>query len=132
EYADGFRAVIIDDVWTGPAHEGCPGDIRIEYRIEGTDGLAIGEIGWCQDPYTSPSSLRHAAKGDEAFVTAQLEGSWFPDAFGGTMGDLLTALRDGTSPMLNGRDNLLTIALVEAAVKSSQENRRVRIDEISA
>ncbi len=132
EYADGFRAVIIDDVWTGPAQEGCPGDIRIEYRIEGTDGLAIGEIGWCQDPYTSPSSLRHAAKGDEAFVTAQLEGSWFPDAFGGTMGDLLTALRDGTSPMLNGRDNLHTIALVEAAVKSSQENRRVRIDEITA
>ncbi|MCP5070679.1 MAG: Gfo/Idh/MocA family oxidoreductase, partial [bacterium] len=72
EYADGFRAVIIDDVWTGPAHEGCPGDIRIEYRIEGSDGLAIGEIGWCQDPYTRPSSLRHAAKGDEAFITAQL------------------------------------------------------------
>jgi len=42
------------------------------------------------------------------------------------MGDLLTALRDGTSPILNGRDNLHTIALVEAAVKSSQENRRSR------
>ena len=131
EYADGFRAVIIDDVWTGPAREGCPSDLRIEYRIEGTDGLAIGEIGWCQDPYTSPSRLRHAAKGEDAFVTAELEGSWFPDAFGGTMLDLLTALRDGTNPMLNGRDNLQTMALVEAAVRSSQQQRRVRIEEIT-
>ena len=131
EYANGFRAVVIDDVWTGPSQEGCPGDIRIEYRIEGTDGLAIGDIGWCQDPYTSPSSLRHAAKGDEEFVNAELEGSWFPDAFKGTMLDLLTALTEGKAPMLNGRDNLKTIALVEAAVISSQEQRRVKISEIT-
>ncbi len=130
EYGNGFRAVVIDDVWTGPAQEGCPGDIRIEYRIEGTDGLAIGDIGWCKDPYTSPSSLRHAAKGDEGFTTAQLGGSWFPDAFKGTMLDLLTALQEGKSPMLNGRDNLKTIALVDAAVRSSQEQRRVRLDSI--
>ena len=130
EYGNGFRAVVIDDVWTGPAQEGCPGDIRIEYRIEGTDGLAIGDIGWCKDPYTSPSSLRHAAKGDEGFTTAQLDGSWFPDAFKGTMLDLLTALQEGKSPMLNGRDNLKTIALVDAAVRSSREQRRVRLDSI--
>lgn len=130
EFADGFRATIIDDVWTGPAHEGCPGDIRIEYRIEGTNGLAIGDIGWCQDPYTSPSSLRHAAKGDQNFTQADLEGSWFPDAFGGTMHDLLNALQTEGLPMLNGRDNLKTIALVEAAVISSKENRRVLLDEI--
>jgi len=130
EYADGFRAVVIDDVWTGPAHEGCPGDVRIEYRIEGTRGLAVGEIGWCQDPYTSPSSLRYAAIGDEDFVTAELDGSWFPDAFKGTMLDLLTALDEGKAPMLNGRDNLNTIALVDAAVKSSREQTRVRLDSI--
>lgn len=131
EYANGFRAVVIDDVWTGPAHEGCPSDIRIEYRLEGTDGLAIGEIGWCQDPYTSPSTLRHAAKGDEDFSIADLEGSWFPDAFKGTMLDLLTALSEGGTPMLNARGNLKTIALVEAAVKSSESQRRVRLDEIT-
>ena len=130
EYANGFRAVVIDDVWTGPAQEGCPGDIRIEYRIEGTDGLAIGDIGWCQDPYTSPSSLRHAAKGDEGFTTAQLDGSWFPDAFKGTMLDLLTALQEDSPPMLNGRDNLKTIALVDAAVRSSREQCRVRLTSI--
>ena len=130
EYANGFRAVVIDDVWTGPAKEGCPGDIRIEYRIEGTDGLAIGRIGWCLDPYTSPSTLKHATKGDEKFSDATLAGSWFPDAFGGTMLDLLTALRDEKIPLLNGRDNLKTVALVEAAFRSSKEKRRVCLTEI--
>ncbi|MFT6861955.1 MAG: putative dehydrogenase [Akkermansiaceae bacterium] len=130
EYSDGFRAVIIDDVWTGPAHEGCPSDIDIVFRIEGSEGLAIGNIGWCQDPYTTPSTLRHAAIGDEAFIQSDLHGSWFPDAFGGTMTDLLTALRENRPPTLNGRDNLKTIALMEAAVISSQEKRRVLLDEI--
>ncbi|MFT6180262.1 MAG: putative dehydrogenase [Akkermansiaceae bacterium] len=130
EYSSGVRAVIIDDVWTGPAREGCPGDIRIEYRIEGLDGLAIGEIGWCQDPYTSPSKLRYASKGDPDFIAPDLPGSWFPDAFGGTMGELLGALRDGREPTISGRDNLHTMALLEAAVLSSKERRPVALAEI--
>ena len=132
EYADGFRAVIIDDVWTGPAREGCPGDFRIEFRIEGSDGLAIGEIGWCQDPYTTPSSLRSATKGDSDFTFAELAGSWFPDAFGGTMNDLLAAVSTGARPLLNGRDNLNTIALVEAAILSATQHRRVFLSEITS
>lgn len=130
EYGDGLRATIIDDVWTGPAHEGCPSDINIEFRIEGTKGLAIGNIGWCQDPYTSPSTLRHAAIGDPEFIVSDLRGSWFPDAFGGTMLELLNALQYGNQPTLGGRENLKTIALVEAAVISSTEKRRVLLDEI--
>lgn len=127
EYANGFRAVIIDDVWTGPAREGCPGDIRIEWRIEGLDGLAIGDIGWCRDPYTTPSTLRYARKGDPAFIQPPLEGSWFPDAFAGTMGELLAALETGTPPSINGRDNLRTIALVDAALASAAEHRPVHL-----
>ncbi|MDA7888910.1 Gfo/Idh/MocA family oxidoreductase, partial [Akkermansiaceae bacterium] len=130
EYANGFRAVVIDDVWTGPAREGCPEALKIEYRLEGLDGLAIGELGWCQDPYTTPSSLKYASKGDEGFTAPGLEGSWFPDAFKGPMLDLLTSLRTGELPLLNGRDNLKTIALVEAAVISSREQRRVKISEV--
>ena len=52
EYAGGLRAIAIDDTWTGPGREGAPADIGIEWRIEGLDGLAKGNIGWCQDPYT--------------------------------------------------------------------------------
>ena len=130
EYANGLRAVIIDDVWTGPAQEGCPGDVRIEWRVEGMDGLAIGDIGWCKDPYTSPSSIRHASKGDDEFARPALEGSWFPDAFGGTMGDVVTALETGEPCALSARDNLGTLALIEAAQLSVREHRAVSLSEI--
>ena len=129
EYADGMRAVIIDDVWTGPAQEGCPGDIRIEWRVEGLDGLAIGDIGWCKDPYTSPSRLRHAAKGDDDFTHPALQGSWFPDAFAGTMGDVFDSLETDTICALSGRDNLHTLALIEAAQMSAREHRAVSLSE---
>ena len=67
EYSNGLRCVSIDDTWTGPAKEGCPAEIGIQWRIEGLNGLAIGELGWCKDPYTSASTLRYAAKGDRQF-----------------------------------------------------------------
>lgn len=130
EYQSGLRVVIVDDVWTGPAREGCPGDIRIEYRVEGLDGLAIGGIGWCQDPYTTPSTLRWARKGDDDFQDAELEGSWFPDAFGGTMAELLDAVDRGREPDFSGRDNLHTLALIDAAERSRQEKRAVALDEV--
>jgi predicted dehydrogenase len=130
EYANGMRAVIIDDVWTGPAKEGAPADIRIEWRIEGFDGLAIGGIGWCKDPYTSPSAMRYGRKGDAAMQVAALDGSWFPDAFAGTMGDVLQALDSGGDCALSGEDNLKTLALIEAAERSVREKRSVALAEI--
>lgn len=130
EYASGLRCVGIDDTWTGPAKEGCPGDLRIQWRIEGTDGLAIGDIGWCQDPYTTPSTVRWATKGDTAFHEPRWAESWFPDAFTGTMAQLLVALETGTEPEISGRDNLNTMALVEAAYRSVELRRSVAPTEI--
>ena len=131
EYADTNRCVGIDDIWTGPAREGCPGDIGIRYRVEGTDGLALGDIGWCKDPYTSPSSLRYARKGDKDFINAPLQGTWFPDAFGRTMAQLLIAIEQRAEPAISGRDNLLTMALVDAAYLSAAEHRVVDLTEIT-
>ena len=131
EYDDGLRCVVIDDVWTGPAREGCPADIRIQWRIEGLDGLAIGEIGWCQDPYTSPSTMRHARKGDTSFHTLETSSSWFPDAFASTMAQLLIALETNRPPAISARDNLRTMALVEAAQLSATQHRAVSPSEIT-
>ena len=125
EYANGLRCVVIDDPWTGPAKEGCPGDIGIKWRIEGLNGLALGDIGWCQNPYTTPSTIRYAAKGDAAFHEPRWPESWFPDAFAGTMGQLLIALETGREPAISGRDNLQTMALVDAAYLSAAEHRLV-------
>ncbi len=131
EYEGGLRGVIIDDVWTGPAREGCPGDLRIQWRIEGLDGLALGDLGWCKEPYTTPSTLRFARKGDTGFQDVAPAASWFPDAFAATMGQLLIALETGCPPVLSGRDNLRTIALVAAAVRSSAEHRAVTMTGIA-
>jgi predicted dehydrogenase len=131
EYKNGLRIIAIDDTWTGPAREGAPADIGIQWRIEGLDGLAIGDIGWCQDPYTTPSSIRYATKGDEKFHTPRWEESWFPDAFIGTMAQLLIALETGEQPAIDGRDNLDTMALVEAAYLSAEEHRAVSLNEIT-
>lgn len=123
EYANGLRCVVIDDVWTGPSREGCPGDTRIEWRIEGTEGIAIGDIGWCKDPFTTPSTMRYARKADADFSRFHPQASWFPDAFGGTMAQLLVALETRQPPALTARDNLKSIALVEAAALSAAEHR---------
>ena len=132
EYANGLRCVGIDDTWTGPAKEGCPSDVRIQWRIEGLDGLAIGDIGWCQNPYTTPSTMRYACKGDAQFHEPRWTESWFPDAFIGTMAQLLVALEQGTEPAIGGRDNLKTMALVEAAYRSVAERRSVAVTEITS
>jgi predicted dehydrogenase len=132
EYANGLRCVCLDDVWSGPAKEGCPADNYIRFRMEGADGLAIGDIGWCKNPYTTPSTLQYARKGDAEFQRPVWTESWFPDAFAGTMADLLIAIEKGTEPMLRARDNLRTMALVDAGYLSAQEHRAVSIDEITA
>jgi predicted dehydrogenase len=125
EYNHALRCVAIDDTWTGPAREGCPADLRIQWRIEGTNGLAIGDLGWCKDPYTTPSTLRYASIGDRDFHRPVWDESWFPDAFIGPMAELLVALETGTVPALNGRDNLNTMALVDAAYASAGNGRAI-------
>jgi predicted dehydrogenase len=131
EYANGLRCIGIDDTWTGPAREGAPADIRIEWRIEGLNGLVIGDLGWCQDPYTTPSSIRYAARGDKDFHRPVWKESWFPDAFIGTMAQLLIALETGAEPAISGRDNLRTMALVDAGYRSAAEHRAVALSEIT-
>jgi predicted dehydrogenase len=132
EYVSGLRCVGMDDTWTGPAKEGCPADIFIRWRIEGLNGLAIGDIGWCKDPYTSPSTIRYAAKGQQHFEAPVWTESWFPDAFAGTMAQLLVALETDTEPAISGRDNLKTMTLVEAGYRSAKEKRSVSLAELAA
>jgi hypothetical protein len=130
EYKNGLRCVGIDDTWTGPAKEDCPGDIYIKWRIEGLNGLAIGDIGWCKEPYTTPSTIRYASKGQKHFEAPVWSESWFPDAFIGPMAQLLIALEDEVEPAISGMDNLKTMALVDAAYASASRSRLTSAQEI--
>lgn len=114
EWASGLRASAWDDVWAGPVKEGAAGDTHVHWRIEGTDGLAIGDIGWPKYPTRTPSTISYSTRTSGGWVQPEPNAVWFPDAFAGPMGELLTALEDRREPMLSGQDNLGTLALCEA------------------
>jgi predicted dehydrogenase len=131
EYANGFRATSWDDVWAGPAREGGAPDLYIKWRVEGTDGLARGTIGWPEFPNSVPSTIDFTTKREPGvWFSPRWKEVWFPDAFQGTMGMLLDAVARGVEPAVGAKDNLHTMALIEACYKSLDDHRPVRIDEI--
>jgi len=131
EYPNGLRAAAWDDVWTGPAREGAADDIYIKWRVEGTAGMARGTIGWPGYPARVPSTIDFTTlQQPGCWISPRWPQVWFPDAFEGTMGELLSSLAEGRESVISGRDNLNTIALVEACYRSLAEHRPVRPAEI--
>jgi predicted dehydrogenase len=131
EYADGLRATAWDDVWVGPDGTTDRGD-AVRWRVEGTEGIACGTIGWPGFPERVPSTID---------VTSQRYGggwhrprwphTYFPDAFAGPMLSLMRAIEEGGPvPDVDGRDNLGTMALVEACYRSLEGHRAVWIEDV--
>lgn len=130
EYDNGCRASSWDDVWTGPAREGAEGNIGIRWRVEGTEGLAHGTIGWPSYPARTPSTLDFSTTQQPGYwLQPRWSEVWFPDAFAGTMAQLLCALEDHAEPEISGRDNLETIALCEAVYTAAKEHRVTTVKE---
>jgi predicted dehydrogenase len=131
EYANGVRASSWDDVWAGPALEGAEADTYIRWRVEGTEGMARGTIGWPSYPARTPSTMDFTTAHRPGYwLQPRWKEAWFPDAFAGPMGELLLALEQGREPAIGGKDNLKTMALVDACYRSAKEHRAVAIDEI--
>lgn len=122
-YEDGFVASSLDDGvnWST--------DFGITYRIQGTQGVLLGEIGW---PRLTYSTLKVQRRGEETWTEPKFSRMWFPDAFSATMGELMCAVEEGREPSNSGRDNLGTMRAVMAAYRSIDEKREVRLEEISA
>ncbi|MBI2195172.1 MAG: Gfo/Idh/MocA family oxidoreductase [Planctomycetes bacterium] len=132
EYEGGLRAASWDDVWAGPAREGAEADIGIRWRVEGLDGMARGTIGWPDYPHPTPSTLDFTTRHRPGYwLQPRWKEVWFPDAFVGTMAQLLCALEEGREPEISGRDNLNTMALVEACYVSAREHRAVPLSEVT-
>ena len=132
EYADGARASGCDDVWAGPAREGAGAEFAVRWRVEGTEGLAIGTIGWPGWPRRVASTIDYSTIADQGtWHRPRWTEAWFPDAFAGTMGGLLRALETGLEPDIAGTDNLRTIALCEAVLAAAREHRITRLDEFA-
>ncbi len=130
EYESGLRASSWDDVWAGPVREGGAPDIGIRWRVEGTEGMARGTIGWPDYPVRVPSTLDYTSKRcPDEWVKPRWPEVWFPDAFVGTMAQLLCALEDRTEPEISGRDNLATLALCEAVFTGARDHRVTTVSE---
>ena len=114
EFASGARASAWDDVWAGPVREGAADATHVRWRLEGTDGLAEGEVGWPRYPARTPSTIAYTTRASGGWVRPAADAVWFPDAFAGPLGELLCALEEGREPAVSGRDNLGTLALCEA------------------
>jgi predicted dehydrogenase len=54
-------------------------------------------------------------------ATPELTGSWFPDGFHGTMGELLSAVEEGREPRNSARENLHSLALCFAAIAAADD-----------
>lgn len=130
KFPSGLLALSLEDVWSGPRQEGYRDDQHIGWRVEGTDGVAKGTIGW---PTGAASTLTYASTrttGGE-WVTPTWETMWFPHAFIGVMEQLQHAVKTGTPPALTVADNVKTVALIEAGYRSMAENRPVKLSEIA-
>ena len=130
EYDNGVRASAWDDVWAGPCKEGVAGDVFIRLRVEGTDGLAQGTIGWPSYPARTPSTIEYSTRQQPGeWIRPTWNEVWFPDAFVGTMAQLLCAVEDNHEPEIGGRDNLETIALCEAVFAAASQHRVTTVRE---
>ena len=120
----------MEDVWSGPREEGFDSDIYIKWRVEGTDGVAQGTIGW---PDRARRRSRYASKTTTGgkWVSRRWDTHWFPHAFIGVMEQLQHAVETGTPPALSVADNVRTMALVEAGYRSIAEGRPVKLSEIA-
>ena len=133
EYEDGFRATAWDDTWTGPRTDQDDLDPFIKWRVEGTEGVAQGTIGWPSYPNHTPSTMTFTcSRQPNMRLTPRWSQVWFPDAFQGPMGEVMNAICSGEEPETNGADNLKTMAIIEAGYRSIQERRSVSIAEITS
>ncbi|MFI5410836.1 Gfo/Idh/MocA family protein [Kaistia sp. UC242_56] len=130
KFESGVMAVSLEDVWSGPRGEGFDSDIYIKWRVEGTDGVAQGTIGW---PTGAASTLTYASKTTTGgkWVTPEWDTMWFPHAFKGVMEQLQYAVKTGDAPALTVADNVKTVALIEAGYRSIAEGRAVKLSEIA-
>ena len=130
KFPSGVLALSLEDVWSGPRQEGYQDDQHINWRVDGTEGVAKGTIGW---PTGVASTLSYASakKTGGKWVTPNWDTMWFPHAFIGVMEQLQHSVKTGSAPALSVADNVKTMALVEAGYRSIDEGRTIKLSEIS-
>ncbi|ASS66816.1 MULTISPECIES: Gfo/Idh/MocA family oxidoreductase [unclassified Paenibacillus] len=115
-------------------HIGGEEDWHATFRFDGTEGIIKGTNGSLYNYPTGREdtlSFHSRRLHPDYWFTPSLHGKWFPDAFLGTMCELLRAIEEDREPENSVRDNLETMQLVFGAYRSMAENRPVTLQEIA-
>ena len=91
--------------------------------VVGTEGVL-----WSEGPVCGATSVRLTTARGSAL--AHLEGSWFPDGFAGTMGELLCAVDENRVPTNNARDNLKSLEICFAAVAAADTGKTQKVGRV--
>ena len=121
EFPGGLRATI----HTAHSHEFANSGKESAVLVEGTRAAARATMGVNLDyPRGRPDEFRVCDR-DDIWKSERVEGSWFPDAFAGTMCNL-QRFAEGSDPVLFTEvgDALGTMAVVEALYRSSERGTR--------
>ena len=106
-YDDGSHAMIRG---AGYARTNKPGH---PFWIHGTEGTIRGSA--------LGNNFVELDKGD-AICRYHLEGSWYPEGFAGTIGELFCAIDENREPFNSARHNLLSLQMTLAACESARKN----------
>jgi predicted dehydrogenase len=103
-------------------HENLAGDDKAEFRIDGSLGTIRGTLGLFYDlPTGRPDTveLHSTVVPTDGWYSYPVTRKWFCDAFLGPMADLLRWIATHRVAPTNVRDNLGTLALIEALYDSA-------------
>jgi predicted dehydrogenase len=127
EYEGPMRVLITND-WAlrGPHEDAHPMEKII---VNGTKGRITAKSEWVEVyseclPLPPSGTLRGVFR-------PTVQGRWFPDAFAGSMGEMLSAIAEGREPLTSGADNIKSLQIAFAAYESIEKKRAVRPSEIS-
>lgn len=119
EFPDGARATLTTvDTAQSPDH-------FWRFSIEGSLGSLYGTI---HRNYTNPCIQYFSNAQPKEWVRPVVEGDWFPDAFYGSMFELMNAIQEDREPSTSGRDNLETIKVLSGMIQSIEERRMIDLD----
>ena len=96
------------------------------WYLDGTDGsMLLSRVGGLTHGRTELTVSFGGDPGQRQVF--DMQGQWNPDAWGGSMAEMLNALEEGREPETSGVDNLDSIRVTNAAVESSKTGWPVEI-----
>lgn len=123
-YDDGLTSVVHAN------HVNRGGDNYAEYRIDGDQGSIRGTLGLLYDyPNGRVDTLEINSKvvPTDGWIPYPVTTRWFPDAFIGTMGSVMSAIATGSPLRSSVRDNVNTLKLVDALYRSMDSRTAINL-----